>query len=218
MIRRLALGLLDLVYPTKCIFCRRKLPPGRPSICPECQDNLPLASSVHVKGDFFSDCIAVLYYENDARSAILRFKFGDAQVYRHVFGELVAQRVYEEYHGKFDVLSWVPIAKDRYRKRGYDQVELIAQNVSKRLCVPLEPLLKKKRGVAAQSTIGGKEKRRANIAGAYRLRRGVDVSGKRILLLDDIVTTGSTLSECAKTLLLAGAEEVICATLAVASH
>ena len=149
---------------------------------------------------------------------ILRFKFGDAQIYRYAFGELLAQRIYEEFDGRFDVLSWVPIARDRYRERGYDQVELIARDAAKRLCVPLRPLLRKKHGVPAQSTLDGKDKRRANIAGAYRVRRRAKVAGQRVLLLDDIVTTGSTLSECAKTLLLAGAEEVICATLAVASH
>ncbi len=218
MIRRLVSAGLDLVYPTKCILCRKKLPAGIPSICPACQESLPTAETVHVKGDFFSDCIAALHYENAVREAILRYKFGNAQVYRYAFGELVAQRVYEEYDGRFDILSWVPIARDRYRERGYDQVELIARDVAKRLCVPLLPLLRKRRGIRAQSTLDGRDKRRANIAGAYRVRRRAKVAGQRVLLLDDIVTSGSTLSECAKTLLLAGAEEVICATLAVASH
>ena len=216
--RKIIDWLLDLLYPTKCILCRRRLSPGIPSICPACQKTMPTAKDIITKGDYFSTCISALRYEGSVKEAVRRYKFGDAQIYHIAFGELIAERIYEELYGKFDVLSWVPLAPDRYRERGYDQVKLISEDVSERLCVPLVPLLTKRRGVKAQSLTSGKEARRANIAGAYRLRRGADVEGKRVLIIDDVVTTGSTLSECAKTLLLAGAEEVMCATLAVAHH
>lgn len=77
-------------------------------------------------------------------------------------------------------------------------------------------MLKKTRDTKAQSTLKDKSQRRANITGAYKLMSGIDIKGLNILLVDDVVTTGSTLSECAKILLLGGAERVYCATLAKA--
>ena len=209
---------LDLLYPTKCIVCRKRLAPGIPSICPICRETLPFASEMHTQGDHFSDCVSAVRYEGRIREAILRFKFGDAQIYHLAFGELVAERIYEDLYGEFDVLSWVPLAPDRRKERGYDQVELIARNAAERLRMPLVPLLKKRRGVSAQSLTSSPAERRANIAGAYRVIDPDAVRGKRILLIDDVVTTGATLSECAGTLREAGADKVLCATLAVATQ
>lgn len=208
--------LLDLLYPTKCVLCRCRLQPGVPTICPACRESMPRADSIRTRGDYFSECVSVLRYEGTVKEAIRRYKFGDAQAYCHAFGELVAAAIYAELDGRYDALSWVPLAPDRLHERGYDQVELMALDVGKRLCVTPVPLLKKRRGVDPQSGTASKEERRANIAGAYSLRTDAHPAGKRVLLIDDVVTTGSTLSECAKTLLIAGAEEVLCATLAVA--
>ena len=207
--------LLDLFYPSRCVFCRRFLPPGPPRICPACNAKLPRAEDGRRrKGDFFSECISALYYEGDVREAIHRYKFGGVQAYAPVFGELTAAVIYEQLEGEYDILSWVPLDPGRKRSRGYDQAELIARDVGRRLQKEPAAVLKKKRGVTPQSKTGKPEARKANIAGAYQVTDRSLVEGKRILLIDDIVTTGSTLSECAKTLLLAGAEEVRCATLA----
>lgn len=210
--------LLDLLYPTKCIVCRKRLPPGMPTICPICRETLPLADGIRTKGKHFEKCVSAVRYEGRMREAILRYKFGGAQIYHIAFGELVAERIYGELYGEFDVLSWVPLAPDRRKERGYDQVELIARNAAERLRLPLVPLLKKRRGVSAQSLASSAEERRANIAGAYRAIDPDAVLGKRVLIVDDIVTTGATLSECAKTLREAGAVRVLCATLAVATQ
>lgn len=208
--------LLDLVYPTKCVLCRRKLPPGRPVICPACVDTMPRAADVRTRGEGFSLCVSALHYEGDVKKAIQRYKFGGAQCYRHAFGELLASRIYEDLDGRYDLLSYVPLAPDRLRDRGYDQVLLLTEIASRRLCTPYVRLLKKRRGVGAQSLTVGVEERRRNIAGAYTAIDPDLVAGKRVLLIDDIVTTGSTLSECARTLRAAGAKDVVCATLAVA--
>ena len=208
--------LLDLFYPTFCVLCRKKLPPGRPSICPACRRMLPTAAGTHIRGDYFSDCVAALRYTGDVRDAILRYKFRGAECYAAPFGELLAARVYEELSGRFDTLSYVPLAPDRRRERGYDQARLLAQNAAARLLMPCTPLLEKRRGVRAQSRTSDAGERRRNIAGAYRVPDPGAAAGRRILLIDDVVTTGSTLSECARVLLLAGAENVVCAALAAA--
>ena len=129
-------------------------------------------------------------------------------------GELVAAVIYEQLEGEYDILSWIPLDRNRRRSRGYDQAELLARDVGRRLQRDVTPVVRKKLGIRPQSQTGEPEKRKANIAGAYKVLDPAQIAGKRILLIDDIVTTGSTLSECAKTLLLAGAEDVRCATLA----
>ncbi|MCD7749374.1 MAG: ComF family protein [Oscillospiraceae bacterium] len=166
------------------------------------------------RGPFFSQCVSALYYEGPVRSGILRYKFSGVRAYAAAFGEQVAACIYECVETDYDILTWVPLDPGRRRKRGYDQTELIAREAARRLCRELTPTLKKRRGIQPQSQSGSPERRKANIAGAYTALDPSAIAGKRILLIDDIVTTGSTLSECAKTLLLAGAEEVVCATLA----
>lgn len=206
---------LELFFPTKCIVCRRLLDGGIPYICPECLDRLPYTTGGgRQKGDFFSDCVSPLYYEKEMREVILRYKFGGASAYAHAFGTLLASCIYEELDGKYDLISWVPLDPRRKRRRGYDQTGLLAEEVCRRLNQPLIPCLNKKKGVKAQSATGSPEARRANIAGAYTVIDPARVADKRVLIIDDIVTSGSTLSEAAKTLLLAGAEDVVCATLA----
>lgn len=214
--RGLADTLLDLLYPTFCVLCRKKLPPGPPSICPDCRRTLPSAAGTRIRGDYFSECVAALRYTGNVREAILRYKFRGAECYCAPFGELLAARVYEDLAGRFDTLSYVPLAPDRRRERGYDQALLLARNAASRLLMPCTPLLEKRRGVRAQSRTSDAGERKRNIAGAYLVPDPGAAAGRRILLIDDVVTTGSTLSECARVLLLAGAENVVCAALAAA--
>ncbi len=205
----------DLLYPTRCIFCRNFLPPGRPGVCPVCEAALPwIPEGGHRRGNFFSECVSVLRYEDDVKSAIHRYKFNGVQAYAPVFGEMLASCIYENLESGYDILSWVPLDPVRRHGRGYDQAELITREAGRRLCREPVPVLKKRWGRKAQSKTGDPASRKANIAGAYRASDPALIAGKRILLIDDIVTTGATLSECAKTLLLAGAEDVCCATLA----
>ena len=203
---------LDLLYPTRCIVCRRSISPGRPRFCPSCAERV--SGSVHMRTAYVSDCVCACSYEGELAEAIRRYKFEGCQAYAYAFSELVAERIYEELWGSFDVMTWAPLAADRMRERGYDQTKLIAEKTAKRLCVPLVPTLKKKNGVKKQSMTKSAAERRLNISGAYSVPKPAPVAGKRILLIDDIVTSGSTISECAKTLRHAGAERVVCAALA----
>jgi len=207
--------LLELLFPTRCVICRDFLGGGKPRICPECVDRISYTSDGGKRhGNFFSLCVSSVYYEKDFRESFLRYKFHNCSAYASAYGKLLGSTIYEQLEGRYDVVTWVPIDRRRYRKRGYDQAYLLAKSASEMLTQKPVRLLKKKRSVSAQSTTGTAEKRRANIAGAYKAVHPERFLGKRVLLIDDIVTTGSTLSECAKTLLLAGAEDVCCATLA----
>ncbi len=116
----------------------------------------------------------------------------------------------------YDVLTYIPVAPLRKYRRSYDQVELIAQAVAKELDTTLVPTLRKIRNTPPQSGFKDVSQRRANVLGVYRVKNADLVREKRILLLDDVITTGATASECARVLLTAGAKEVYCAAMAAA--
>ena len=208
-------GVLDLIFPPRCVFCRRFLEKGEDRICARCETELPYTSDGGEQvGEYFSLCVAPLYYEKDVRESIHRYKFHDAELYAPVYGKLVAACVRDSRSGQFDCISWVPLSRKRLRERGYDQAMLLAKAVAAELGAEAVPTLEKIRDTAKQSQTGSREKRRANIAGAYRALEPERVRDKRVLLIDDVVTTGATLDECARTLRGAGARAVFCAALA----
>ena len=151
------------------------------------------------------------------RERLLRYKFGGRESYARSYGRLLAMTLLEE-DWTYDRITWVPISRRRKLRRGYDQVELLARAAAKELGREAEPVLRKLRHNPPQSGIHGAAERRANVLGAYGLRKGVSVEGQRILLLDDIITTGATVSECARELLSAGAKEVVCGCVAAAGR
>jgi ComF family protein len=209
-------GLASLLFPPRCAFCRRALRPGEENgLCRRCAGELPRASGSGARrGDFFSVCVSPLFYERRVRDALLRFKFRGAAAYAGPFGHFIADCVRKELSGRWDLITWVPLSARRLKKRGYDQAQLLAMAAALELGDVAVETLVKHSDVPAQSGVGGGEKRRANIAGAFRVADPELVTGKRVLLIDDIVTTGATLSECARILRREGAKEVLCATLA----
>ncbi|MGN1001939.1 MAG: ComF family protein [Oscillospiraceae bacterium] len=208
-------AFLDILFPPRCVFCRKFMKSSREPICPDCLKTLPYTTGGGEKtGDFFTVCVAPLYYEGTVREALLRYKFKQATGYAQPFGRLLARCVRENLAGRYDLISWVPLSKKRLKERGYDQAMLLACAAALELDDVAVSTLEKHIHVEKQSAMGSAEKRRANISGAYRVEDPELIAGKRILLIDDIVTTGSTLSECARTLLSAGASEVLCAAVA----
>ena len=125
-------------------------------------------------------------------------------------------KLLREYPEGFDLLTWVPVSRLRRLRRGYDQVELLAKAVGRELGMTPVPLLKKLRNNRQQSRIQGAAQRRANVLGVYRAVDPGAMEDKRVLLLDDILTTGATAGEAARVLLTAGAKEVHCAVIAAA--
>ena len=212
---KLVEGILDILFPPKCAFCRRRLRPGENGMCEACRASLPYRSPAREKGpDFVEAVCAPLKYEGTVRDALLRYKFDGVTAYARLFGELVADCVRENLAGEYDLISWVPLSSERLRERGYDQAMLIALSAALALDDVAVETLRKTRNAAPQSGTGSAAERRANISGAYEIIDPERVQGKHGLLIDDIITTGSTVSECARMLGLAGAESVVCASVA----
>ena len=212
-------GLINLLYPPRCAFCRRVLKTREKGICGRCRETLERTKNGGKQsGDFFTLAVSPLFYTGKVRRSILRFKFDDATSYANTYGELMAESVAEHLKGSYDVITWVPLSDKRRRKRGYDQAMLLAMATALKLSDVALELLVKQVDVPAQSSLGGVEKRRANISGVYTVHDEELVRGKRVLLVDDVITTGATISECAKTLRFFGATDVVCVTLARSSE
>ena len=215
--KKLFLLISRLLFPPKCILCRKVLAENETDLCRSCRTDTPEFPKHTKKLPYLAGWTALWYYEGSVRRSILRFKFYNARSYAESYGRMLAMKLLQE-EIPFDILTWAPISALRKWRRGYDQVELIARAVGQQLSTPIVPTLKKVRHNRPQSGLGNASQRRANVLGVYRTLDADQIRGKRILLLDDIMTTGATAGECARTLLTSGAKEVYCATVAVASH
>lgn len=208
--------LLDLIFPPRCVFCQTLMEDGEGPVCGHCIRALPYTygSGAEQTCPEISLAVSPLRYEGEVRESIRRYKFHGRKWYASAYGPLVAQCVEEHLSGRFDLISWVPLSEKRRRERGYDQAFLLARAVGHELGMDPVSTLRKARNNPAQSGLTGAEDRRANVQGVYECAHPEAVAGQRVLLLDDVLTTGSTLSECARILRGAGAADVVCATLA----
>ena len=206
--------LLEILFPPKCCLCRNLLKRGETDLCVSCRTEAPEYPAGKRKLQFLDSFVAVWYYEGSVRRSLLRFKFYGARNYAQNYGRLLAMKLTKELPEGCDVLTWVPVSRLRRIRRGYDQVELLARALGKELGMEPVPVLKKIRHNRQQSRIADAAKRRANVLGAYRVTDPGRIQGKRVLLLDDILTTGATVGEAARMLKTEGAKEVHCGAVA----
>ena len=192
--------VLHLLFPPKCVLCKKVLEKEETDLCHNCRVDAPEYPHGKRKIQFLDSFTAVWYYEGNIRRSLLRYKFYGAK----------------EYPEGFDILTWIPVSRLRKLRRGYDQCQLLADAVGQELGICPVCVLKKVRNNRQQSRIQGYAQRRANVLGVYQVPDAQLVQGKRILLLDDILTTGATAGEAARVLLTAGASEVHCAAMAAA--
>ena len=204
MIRR----VLEWLFPRKCVLCRSFLGKEETDLCRACRRDQPEYRYGKKKVPHIADLTAVWMYQGHAASSLKRYKFANARHYAPVYGRLLAMRILNDLPTA-DLITWVPVSRKRLRERGYDQVELLARAVSAELGIPAVQTLEKFRDNQANSGLRDPAERRANVLGVYRPVQPERFRGKRVLLLDDIVTTGATASECARVLLTAGAGEIL---------
>jgi competence protein ComFC len=229
-------GLVSLFYPANCDLCGAAVARGE-YLCPACEEKAPrIAPPFCAKcSDPFSGAIdqeftcancahrslefdaAVSAYQSRGivRVIILRFKYGRALHLRHAIGRWLLRAMNDtRLHSRtFDIIVPVPLHPARLRERGFNQAELLARIVSAETNVRLLPALKRIRYTTTQTAFDRLE-RMENLRNAFRLRRNMAVRDLRVLLVDDVLTTGSTLSECARVLRAAGAQSVHAITAA----
>ena len=213
--RKVLNGLKDLIWPRKCILCRRLIGPEGDGVCASCAAALPEPFSGARRGSHYRRWAGALWYEGPARTAFLRFKFGGCRTYGDRFGLWLANAVDRQLGRDFDLMTYVPISSLRRRRRGFDQTLLLAKAAGRALGLEPRRTLKKRSLVKPQSRTLDRAERQRNIRGAFQVIDAEAVRGKRILLIDDVLTTGATVSEAARVLMEAGAKSVDAATLAV---
>ena len=210
--------ILDLLFPPKCVLCHKLLTKQETDLCHSCRENVKLIPKQKRRIPFVAQWTAMWYYKEDVKSSIHRMKFFGARHYAEIYGRLLSMRIQEIFPEGFDVLTWVPISPARKKSRGFDQGQLLAKAVGKELGISPIRTLWKTRDTPPQSGFKDASMRRANVLGAYQVFLPKRFAGKRVLLLDDVITSGSTVSECARMLVTAGAKEVICAAVAAATN
>ena len=175
-------------------------------ICGDCRQKVLLntAPPRMEKGAFFEKAAAGLWYETHVRNAVHGLKYREKQNYAWPLARVMTYAYQHKIGEECDLIAFVPTNPSTLRKRGYDQAQLLAEALSEMLDIPWVQALEKTR--ETQPMHGLKpDARRANVLGAYRVCCQADLlRGKRVLLVDDILTTGSTLSECARMLKAAG--------------
>lgn len=216
--KRLIHYIREFLFPPKCILCRGLLKGEESDICHRCRTETDEYPQGKLKLQFVDRVAAVWYYKGNVRLSLHRFKFRQGSFLAEPYGKLMAMKALREDLTEVEMITWVPISPIRKLIRGYDQDELLARVISRELGIPCGRLLKKIRHNRPQSGISGYARRRANVLGVYQALSPEEIAGRRILLVDDILTTGATVSECARVLLTAGAEEVNCVVVASAHH
>jgi ComF family protein len=156
---------------------------------------------------------SVYRYEGGVRTLVHAFKFRGQTSLGKTLGEQLTSCYIE--HGLLaNVVVPVPLAASRRRSRGYNQASLLARELSRSTGIPVTDALRRVGHAKPQANSATAEERRANVIGAFEANQNCDVTGLRVLIIDDVATTGATLNACAEALLAAGAAEVIGLTLA----
>ena len=210
--------MFQLLFPPKCVLCKKILSRQETDLCHSCREKAPIFRRSKNKIPFVAHWTALWYYKEDVKSSIHRFKFGGRRNYAETYSRLLGLKLQNSVCLDADIITWVPVSFRRRWKRGYDQTSLTAQALSRELGIPCKRLLRKIRHTPPQSGIHDAAKRRANVLGAYRVTHLKELKGKTVLLIDDVVTTRSTASECAKTLMVAGANQVHFAAVAAVQN
>ena len=194
---------MDLFFPQVCGICGRLHYEG---ICPKCSIKLKkLAENSICHQDlenmYFDELIYIFKYEGLIRKIILDYKFHQkSYIYVCLVNFILKNKKIFQKLQTYDIIIPVPISKKRMKERGYNQSLLIAKKISKDVKISLQTnCLMKIKHITEQSKLN-KEQRKQNIQNVYELKNGEILNNKRILLIDDIYTTGSTVNECCKML------------------
>ncbi len=238
-VRKFPQRLFSLVFPDECRICEQPLEEiSRIPVCRSCLAKpMPLAAEyfcVQCRSPFrnrfpldeegrcglcrrgvrgFDAAYSFGFYEDELRELIHLFKYNRIQTLAKPLGRLLGLALPRE--AGFDIIVPMPLHWRKRWRRGFNQSALLAREVGRRTSIPVEHALRRVRDTAAQAGLTN-SKRRLNVSGAFRARG--TLQGKRVLLIDDVMTTGATASACARALKRAGAAQVTLLTLARADR
>lgn len=207
-------GCVVAPYDTICEACQREISVITPPICRRCGHH-KADCLCRGKRQHFDGVTAPFYYADAVRAGILRLKRRDDSLAIDTFAVYMARAVQREYEDEtIDGICFVPMTKRRLQEREYNQGELLAKALGKQLQLPVMPVLAKLYDTAMQKKMAFRIRRSGNVLGVFDVM-DESVRDKTVLLVDDVLTTGATLNECAKMLKLYGAKRVLVVTLAI---
>ncbi len=202
--------VLDFIFPSSCGICGIL---GQGYLCKKCEEELQ--KYMYQNDKQINDIFHLLKYEGLIRQKMIAYKFNDKAYLYNLFSCLVLNCESAcDFFKRYDMILPVPVHAKRKRERGYNQSELIAKKVAKDLKIEIQTdVIEKIINTQPQSTLG-KEKRLKNVKNVYIVKNIHKIIGKRIVILDDIYTTGATTQECKNILLDSGAKRVGIFTIA----
>ncbi len=220
--------ILWLFFTKRCRYCDVIITKDE-ELCETCKAELPRISGEKCKfcGAGKNRCTckkhsmnydgitAPFYYEKGVKQGLKLFKFDSKTYFANRFAEDMAECIKTDFVDiKFDFVCFVPFTLTQKIERNYNSSELIAEQVANELNIPLQNALVKLFNVKTQHNMEIAQ-RKGNVHGIYDVKNGFDIKGKTVLLIDDIMTTGETLNNCALIMKIRGAEKVYCATAAI---
>lgn len=207
--------IFNFLFPPACCVCGKI---DKNWLCPNCQkrvERLEKSCVVDIENKKYEKLLYLFQYESLIRKLILRYKFSNKAYLNHFFANEIAKNEQtKELLKQYDLIIPVPMHKKKMQKRGYNQTELVADQLEKSLQIPArKDILSKVVNTTTQSKLGAKA-RQTNIQHAFFIQNDREVEDKKIILLDDIYTTGATSEECGRILKEAGAREILVLVLA----
>lgn len=203
--------ILNLIYPPKCGICGKL---DHEYLCKKCQKMLENEAIWEIKPNrnpyiFFEELISIFQYQNIIREQIIDYKFNEkSYLYKTFTNFLIKNKKVFEKIKSYDTIIPVPISKKRKKQRGYNQSLLIAREISKKANIGLViNCLYKTKNTIEQSKLN-REEREKNAQNVYELKNGKIIENKKILLLDDIYTTGNTVNSCCEVLKQANPKQI----------
>lgn len=208
---------LNLIYPPICGICGKL---NSNFLCNKCQKKLESQAKFKIEKNsntnyYFEEHLYIFEYQGMIRKVILNYKFNDkSYLYKTIVNFLLKNEKFFQILQFYDTIIPVPISKKRRKERGYNQSELIAKEIAKNIQKEYnKQCLFKTKNITEQSKLN-REERQKNIQGVYKLYNPQKIQNKKILLIDDIYTTGSTVNECSKILIQAQPKKIGVLTLA----
>lgn len=218
-IQAITKNFLNLIYPSHCHVCKVHLEAlNETGLCDLCKSQIKRNPKPYSKDKkyYFERAYSACLYQDVLKELIHLFKYKEKIALGRFLSSLMVDFLKNnpEILDGIDMISFVPLQNNRLRERGFNQSRILAFHISKGSGIPLSDTLKKTRRTENQNELS-RSRRLLNLNGAFEIKKNTgSLAGLKILLVDDVMTTGATLNECAKTLSEAGAREIICFTLA----
>lgn len=197
-----------------CYICKSKKDDKRQFFCVDCFESLDIRHGKSLEElKYIDEVYYSAIYNRFLRETIREFKFHGKNYLSKPLGELLLDTMSKNEISHIDLIIPVPMTRRKQAKRGYNQSELLGRYISEKLEIEMKlKTLIKRKNTKAQSSLDSKA-RKNNLKGVFSVKNEKVLRDKKILLIDDIITTGSTLEECGKVLLKSGVREIVGLTL-----